>query len=224
MKKLLFLPILALGITYPDFSLCYKRYKKYTIIPISKYYSVTAQKPTKYVKYDEDLGLYLIKTYNKKYIHFTKSHMGVWLASITKDTVYSGNYASYQHDVYKPAKFSTKTSAGSIMTDIFCNPVGIGVKGGFLTKRYIYKFITSKPPRKDFLKWMGIIFNRQLIITKILPDSQAAKRYLSTGGRIVRINNHPVYTIWDIKKYLHPKKNYITILQDGFAFTIEGYK
>ena len=46
MKKLIFLPIFLFGITtYPDFSMCYKKYKNYLVIPISKNYSITANKP-----------------------------------------------------------------------------------------------------------------------------------------------------------------------------------
>ena len=217
MKKLFFLPILAFGLTtYPDFSMCYKKYKNYSIIPISKHYSISAYKPKKYVKYDEKLGVYLIKTYNKKYLHFKKSHLGVWIASITKDSIYSGSYAEYQKSYHNPAKISTHTKPGSIISDIFCHPIGIGVKGGFLSKSYIFKIINYIPAKKDYLKFMGILFNKNLIITKILPNSIASRRYISVGSKIIKINNQK------IDKNNFPKKiNSVTILQQGIEFTIK---
>jgi len=217
MKKLLFLPIFAFGITtYPDFSMCYKKYKNYSIIPISKNYSISTNKPKNYIKYDKNLGIYLIKTQNKKYIHFKKSHLGIWIASITKNSIYSGNYAEYQTSLYKPAQISTKTKAGSIITDIFCNPIGIGVNNGFLSKKYIKLFTYSTKTKENNLKFMGILFNKNLIITKILPNSLASKHYISIGSQIIKINNQK------IDKNNFPKKiNSVTILQQGIEFTIK---
>jgi hypothetical protein len=220
MKKLLFLPIFAFATTYPDFSMCYNKYKKYSYIPIAKNYSITANKPKNYIKYDESLGIYLIKHTNKHYLHFKKSHLGVWLASITKDSIYSGNYAKYQKSLYSPAKFSTKTKPASIISDIFCNPIGIGVNGGFLSSSYIKKFITAKPPKTDYLKFMGILYNKQLIITKVLPNSLASKHYVSIGGKIVKINNNKVSSQKDFPKHIKS----VTILQQGIEFTIKVNK
>ena len=86
MKKLFFLlPTFLLGVTtYPDFSMCYNKFKNYSIIPISKHYSVTSKKQKHFLKYDENLGLYLIKTNNKTYLKLKQSHLVVWLASIKK--------------------------------------------------------------------------------------------------------------------------------------------
>jgi len=220
MKKLLFLPIFAFGITtYPDFSMCYKKYKNYSIIPISKNYSVTSIKPKHYIKYAPNLGIYLIKTKNKKYLHFKKSHLGVWLASITKNSVYSGNYAEYQTSINNPAKFSTKTKPGSIMSDIFCNPIGIGVNGGFITKTYIKKFITYTPKSTQHLKFLGIIYDKNLIITNILPNSIASRHYIQTGSKIIKINNKKINT------NNFPKNiNSVTILQQGIEFTLKVNK
>jgi len=200
MKKLfLIIPILGFSFTYPDFSLCYKKFKNYSIIPISKHYSVTSIKPKNFIKYDENYGLYLIKTNNKHYFHFKKSHLGVWLASIKKGSIYSGDYAEYPNGDM-PAKFSTKTKIGSIMSDIFCHPIGIGVNGGFLTTSQIKNFIYSKPhSKKDVLKFLGIILNKNLEVVKILPNSWAAKHYLTIGTKIIRINNKPIKTLNDIK-------------------------
>jgi len=215
MKKLLFIPILSFGITtYPDFSMCYKKYKNYSIIPISKHYSITSIPQKNYIK--KDLGIYLIKTNNKHYIHFKKSHLGVWIASITKNSIYSGNYAEYQTSLQNPAKISTKTKAGSIITDIFCNPIGIGVKGGFISKSYINKFIKSKPIFKtDALKFIGILYDKNFIITKILPNSLASRHYIQKGAKIIKINNKK------IDKHLPNKINSVTILQQGVEFTIK---
>jgi hypothetical protein len=217
MKKLLFLPILAFGITtYPDFTMCYNKYKKYSIIPISKHYSITSKKPSKYIKYDETLGIYLIKTKNKRYIHFKNSHLGVWIASIKKDSIYSGNYAEYQKSMTKPAKISTKTKPGSIISDIFCNPIGIGVNGGFLSKSYIKKFITYKSKIENHLKFLGIIYNKNLIITKILPNSIASKHYIKAGSKITKINGKKI----NINNFPKNIKS-VTILQEGLEFTIK---
>ena len=217
MKKLLFLPIFVWGVTYPDFSMCYNKYKNYSIIPISPNYSISATKPKNFVKYDEDLGIYLIKQPNKHYLHFKKSHLGVWIASITKDSIYSGNYAEYQTSLYKPAQFSSKIKKGSILSDIFCNPIGIGVNGGFLSKTYIKKFITAKPPKKDLLKFMGILFNKELIITKVLANSIASKYYITSGSKITRINNQKINSAKNFPKMI----NSVTILQQGIEFTIK---
>ena len=121
MKKLFFLlPTFLLGVTtYPDFSMCYNKFKNYSIIPISKHYSVTSKKQKHFLKYDENLGLYLIKTNNKTYLKFKQSHLGVWLASIKKGSIYTGNYAEYQKKLSIPAKLSTPVKEGSIITDIF---------------------------------------------------------------------------------------------------------
>jgi len=217
MKKFIFLPLFVFGVsTYPDFSMCYNKYKKYSIIPISKNYSITSMKQKKYQKYDEDLGIYLIKTNNKKYLHFKKTHLGVWIASITKNSIYSGNYAEYQNSMKKPAKISTQTKAGSIITDIFCNPIGIGVNGGFLSQKYIQKFISYTPPKTDKLRFLGILFDKNLMITKILPNSLASKHYLSKG-KIIKINNQKVTSIKDFPKNIKS----VTILQDGLEFTIK---
>jgi hypothetical protein len=217
MKKLIFLPIFLFGITtYPDFSMCYKKYKNLSIIPISKHYSITSTPLKKYVKYDKLLGIYLIKTNNKHYIHFKKSHLGVWLASIKKGSIYSGNYAEYQKDLYTPAKLSTTTKVGSIITDIFCNPIGIGVNGGFLSKSYIKKFITAKVKIIEPLKFLGIIVDDNLVITKILPNSIASKYYIHKGAKIVKINNKKVTS----KKDLLTDIKTITIF-DGFNFTFK---
>jgi DNA polymerase III alpha subunit len=210
MKKLfMIIPILGYSLTYPDFSLCYKRYKNLSIIPISKHYSITSTKPKKFVKYDEIYGIYLIKTKNKHYLHFKKSHLGVWLASIKNGQIYSGNYAEYpKKDI--PAKFSTKTTPGSIMSDIFCNPVGIGVNGGFLSVSQIKRFITTKPKKanKNIFKFLGIIVDNNLNITKIIPNSWADKHYLQVGAKIIKIDNQKVNSLSDIKSI--PKNVTIT--------------
>jgi len=201
MKKLLLtIPLLGFSFTYPDFSLCYKKFKNYSIIPISRHYSVTAIKPKKFIKYDENYGLYLIKTNNKHYIHFRNSHLGVWLASIKKGSIYSGNYAEYPNGM-KPAKFSTKTKPGSIMSDIFCHPIGIGVNGGFLTKSQIQNFITSKlsKPKNYIFDYLGIILDKNLNIIKIIPNSWANNHFITIGSKIIKINNKPVKNLDDIK-------------------------
>jgi len=201
MKKLfIVIPLLGYSLTYPDFSLCYKKYKNYSIIPVSKHYSVTSIKPKKFIKYNENYGIYLIKTNNKHYLHFKNSHLGVWLASIKKNMIYSGNYAEYPQK-NTPAKFSTKTTVGSIMTDIFCNPIGIGVKGGFLTANKIKKFITSKPfvANTNIFKFIGIVIDNDLTVTKIIPNSWADKHYLPIGSKIIQINNKPVKSLKDIQ-------------------------
>jgi len=220
MKKFIFfLPLFLFSFTYPDFSMCYKEYKDYSIIPISKNYSITAITQKNYIKYDENLGIYLIKTKNKKYLHFRKSHLGVWLASITKNSIYSGNYAEYQTSMKNPAKFSTKTKPGSIISDIFCNPIGIGVNGGFITKTYIKKFITYTPKSTQHLKFLGIIYNKNLIITKILPNSIASRHYIQTGSKIIKINNKKI-TLNNFPKNIKS----VTILQQGIEFTIKVNK
>jgi len=218
MKKLLFLPIFAFGIAYPDFSMCYKKYNKLSIIPISKHYSITSIPQTNYIK--KSFGIYLIKRNNKHYIHFKNSYLGRWIASITKDSIYSGNYAEYQKSMTKPAQISTKTKPGSIITDIFCNPIGIGVNGGFLDKKHIYKFITYKTTTTNlFLKEFGIKFNKNFIITKILPNSIASKHYIQIGSKITKINSKKI----DSNQF--PKKiNSVTILQQGIEFTLKVNK
>jgi len=222
MKKLFFLPIFLFGTTtYPDFSMCYKKYKNYSIIPISKHYSISAIKPKSYVKYDDNLGIYLIKTENKKYLNFKKTHLGIWIASITKNSIYSGNYAEYETSLYNPAKISTKTKPASIVTDIFCNPIGIGVNGGFLSKTYISKFITYKPKKKiGLLKFMGIVYDKNLIIRKVLSNSIASKKYISIGTKIIKINNDKITSYKNFPKNI----NSVTILQQGIEFTIKVKK
>jgi hypothetical protein len=203
------IPILGYSLTYPDFSLCYKKYKNYSIIPISKHYSITANKPKKFIKYNDKYGIYLIKANNKHYLHFKKSHLGIWLASIKNGMIYSGNYAEYPKKNI-PAKFSTKTTPASIMSDIFCNPIGVGVNGGFLTVSQIKKFITSKKTsvNKNILENLGIIVDKNLVITKIIPNSWADKHYLSVGTKIIEINNQKVNSLKDIKSL--PKNVTIT--------------
>jgi len=215
MKKLLFIPILSFGITtYPDFSMCYKKYKNYSIIPISKHYSITSIPQKNFIK--KEFGIYLIKAKNKNYIHFKKSHLGVWIASITKNSIYSGNYAKYQTSLQNPAQISTKTEAGSIITDIFCNPIGIGVNNGFISKSFISKFIKSKPIFKtNALKFIGILYDKNFIITKILPNSIASSHYIQKGSKIIKINNQK------IGKNIPNKINSVTILQQGIEFTIK---
>ena len=227
MKKLIFIPIFLFGITtYPDFSMCYKKYKNYSVIPISKDYSVSAIKPKSFMRYDKILGLYLIKTKNKRYLDFKKSHLGVWVASITKNSIYSGNYAEYQTSLYSPAKISSTTKEGAIVCDIFCNPIGIGVKGGFLSQKFISPFIKVKPKViKHPLKFMGIIFDKNLIITKIIPNSVTQKHYIKLGSKIVKINNIKVSNQKEILNLLKNKKDVtITIKQDGFDFTFKVKK
>jgi len=215
MKKLLFLPIFAFGITtYPDFSMCYNKYKNLSIIPISKHYSITANPQKQYIK--KIFGIYIIKHYNKHYIHFKKSHLGVWIASISKNSIYSGNYAEYQKSITNPAKISTKTKPGSIITDIFCNPIGIGVDNGFISKTYINKLLTYKPKQTQYLKQIGILYNKNLIITKILPNSIASRHYIQVGSKLIKINGQKI----DINNF--PKKiNSVTILQEGLEFTLK---
>jgi hypothetical protein len=226
MKKLfMIIPILGYSLTYPDFSLCYKKYKNYSIIPISKHYSITANKPKKFIKYNDKYGIYLIKANNKHYLHFKKSHLGVWLASIKNGQVYSGNYAEYPKTNI-PAKFSTKTTPASIMSDIFCNPIGIGVNGGFLTVSGIKKFITSKKTsvNKNIFENLGIIVDNNLIITKIIPNSWANRHYLSIGTKIIEINGKKVNTLKEIK--LIPKNVTITFNINGIIWkaNIKGKK
>jgi len=225
MKKLFFIPILGYSLTYPDFSLCYKKFKNYSIIPISKNYSITATKQTNFVKFDKDYGIYLIKQKNKNYLHFKKSHIGVWLASISKDSIYSGNFAKYQKgDI--PAKFSTTTEEGAIMSDIFCNPIGIGVKDGFLTAKFIKQFITMKPRQSDneVLKFIGIILNDKLVITKILPKSWAKKHFIPLHSKIIKIDKKSVYSLKDVKFIVNEKNVTITIKYNGSDFTFKVKK
>ena len=227
MKKLFFLlPTFLLGITtYPDFSMCYNKFKNYSVIPISKHYSITSIKPKQFLKYDENLGLYLIKTNNKTYLKFKKSHLGVWLASIKKGSIYSGNYAEYQKNLSIPAKLSTSVKEGSIITDIFCNPIGIGVKNGFLSKTYIKKFITASVTDFQPLKFVGFILDKNLIIKKILSKSIAEKYFIKTGSKVIKINGVKVFNKNMIEKYLKSNKNVtITIKQDGFDFTFKVKK
>jgi hypothetical protein len=214
MKKLIMIiPLMGFSFTYPDFSLCYKKFKNYKIIPISKHYSISTIKPKSFVKYDETYKIYLIKTNNKHYLHFKKSHLGVWLASIKNGQIYSGNYAEYPNkDI--PAKFSTKTSPASIISDIFCNPIGIGVNGGFLTASQIKNFITSKAHiikkkiNKNIFASIGIMVNENLNIIKIIPNSWADKHYLPIGAKIIEIDNQKVNSLSDIKSL--PKNVTIT--------------
>ena len=222
MKKLLFIPVLGFSLTtYPDFSLCYKKYKNYSLIPISKNYSISAIPYKGSVKFDPKLGIYLIKHKNRHFIHFKKTHLGVWIASITKNSIYSGNYAEYQTSLYNPAKISTKTKPASIVTDIFCNPIGIGVKDGFLSKSYIYKFIKAPLPDLNYLKFLGIIYNKDLVITKVLENSFAKRHYIPIGSKIIKINNKKVFNNSDIQKALNNNKFVtITISQNGFDFRL----
>jgi len=192
-------PILGFSLTYPDFSLCYKKFKNYSVIPISKHYSVTANRPKNFIKYDENYGLYLIKANNKHHFYFRKTHLGVWLASIKNRSIYSGNYAEYPNgDI--PAKFSTKTKVGAIISDIFCHPIGIGVNGGFLSASQIKNFIKSKPhSQTNLFKKLGFLIDKNLVITKILPNSWATNHYLSIGSKIIKIDNLPVKSLKDVK-------------------------
>jgi hypothetical protein len=225
MKKLSLIPILGYSLTYPDFSLCYKKFKNYSIIPISKNYSITAKKQKKFVKFDKGYGIYLIKQKNNSYLHFKKTHIGVWLASISKDSIYSGNFAKYQQgDI--PAKFSTKTEVGAIMSDIFCNPVGIGVKGGFLTADFIKKFITMKPRQSDneVLKFIGIILDEKLVITKILPKTWAEKHFIPLNSKVIKIDNKLVHNLKEIQSIVNKKNVTITIKYNGSNFTFKVEK
>jgi hypothetical protein len=224
MKKfLIIIPLMGFSLTYPDFSLCYKKFKNYKIIPISKHYSISATKPKSFIKYDEMYKIYLIKSNNKHYFHFKKSHLGIWLASIKKGMIYSGNYAEYpKKDI--PAQFSTKTIPGSIMSDIFCHPIGIGVNGGFLTATQIKKFITSKPHiikikkinNKNIFRFLGIIVDDNLKIIKIFPHSWANKHYLPISAKIIKINNQKVKSLSDIKSL--PKNVTITFNINGIIW------
>jgi len=216
MKLFLFFPFFLFAVTmYPDFSICYKKYKNYSTIPISKNYSISATKPKHYEKYIEKLGIYLIKKRNNHFIHFKKSHLGVWIASISKNSIYSGNYAEYQTSLFNPAKISTKTTTGSIITDIFCRPIGVGVKGGFISKSYFNKLILYKVPTKTPLKRVGILFDNNFIVTKIIPNSLASKHYISVGSKILKINNKKVS-----KEFPKIIKS-VTILQNGIEFRIK---
>jgi quinolinate synthase len=222
MKKLLFIPLFSFGIaTYPDFSMCYSKYKNLSIIPISKKYSITSIPQKNYIKYYDNLGIYLVKNKTKNIIHFKKSHLGVWIASITKNSIYSGNYAEYQTSLQNPAKISTKTKPASIITDIFCNPIGIGVKDGFFSKSYIPKLLSYTPPKQDYLKFLGILYDKNLKIIKILPNSIAQKHFIPLNSKIIKVNNIKVYTPSDIKKALNNKKNVtITLEKNGIRISM----
>jgi hypothetical protein len=228
MKKLFMtIPLLGYSLTYPDFSLCYEKYKNYSIIPISEHYSITSKRPKNYIKYDRKYRIYLIKRENKNYLHFKNSKLGMWLASIKNGAIYVGNYAEFPTKYY-PAKLSTKTTPASIISDTFCNPIGIGVNGGFLTaneiQKYIHKNITKKYKiikRKRKRKYssqgkysyifkdLGIVVSKTLGVIKIIPHSWAAKKYIPKWSHITKINGKRVHSINDIKTPL-PKSFKIT--------------
>ena len=308
MKKLVLLVLVLTELfsltTYPDFSVCYDRFhSKAGVIPVSRNYSISFEKPIKYKKYDPFLKIYLIKSHNKKYIRFKNRYkLGVWIASIGKDSIYVGDYAK-SHQGLIPAYSSVSTPKGTIISDIFCNVYGIGAgKNNFIPSKYIKFFLThnnygdvkfsinkslvifeknpyynknfkigdkilrlnhrrlsytnildtilmSKPNHylnftilrgkkvlhlkakvfkkgklANYLKQTGIITDRFLNITKILPNSAASKHYLTANGKIKSINGKNVTSLDEVNAIISSSKNIVILIeQDGMYFRL-NYK
>ena len=130
--------------TYPDFSICYDRYHNLAgVVPVSRNYSISFDKPKKYIKYDPFLKLYLIKSHNKKYVKLTTHYkLGLWIASIGKDSIYVGDYAKRNQGL-NGAISSVATPKGTIISDIFCRFHGIGSgKNRFIPSKYIKYFLS----------------------------------------------------------------------------------
>ena len=169
MRKILFLAIFvsfSFSLTYPDFSKCYEKFHNYkNLIPISKNYSITTIRPKNFVWYDKLRGVYLVKHKNRKFLKFyTHYKLGFWIASISDDTIFVGNFARKSRGV-ELSKISSKTMENSVMSDIFCHPIGVGVgKDEFLTKKEIYHIL-----HKGNYGDTRFEFNRNLVITKLYP-------------------------------------------------------
>ena len=66
------------------------------------------------------------------------------------------------------------------------------------------------------MKFLGIIYDKNLTITKVLPNSIASRHYIQVGSKIIKINNKKI----SLNNF--PKKiNSVTILQQGIEFTIK---
>lgn len=196
---------------YPDFSECYTKYKKYDgIIPLSKSYAVTFQKPMKYIKYDPFLKLYLIKspfTYPIKLKE--KVVLGTWLASIAPESIYISNYAKPAYGL-KPAYLALKSEKGSIVSDLFCEVVGIGAgEGRFIDTKQLRRFV-----QLDAYGDLKFKTDKHLRITYIDPENHSE---IKVGDVILLLNGKKVHASTFEEEILSLKPSItveLTVLRD----------
>ena len=73
----------------------------------------------------------------------------------------------------------------------------------------------------NYLKFLGIIYDKNLVITKVLDNSFAKRRYIPIGAKIIKVNNKKVFNNSDIQNALNNHKFVtITISQNGFSFRL----
>jgi hypothetical protein len=181
--------------TYPDFSLCYEKYNKYSgTIPVSSEYSISFEKPINYFKYDEILQVYIIKNKNKNYIKFkNEPKLGIWISSIGENYIYVGNYAKSSFGLNK-ALSSSYSPKGSIVTDIFCNVYGVGAGDNkFITYKYIKYILQNNSFRNIYFE-----LNDKCIITNKDFDKN---RDFKIGDQILDVDNHK-YNCSKISDYI----------------------
>jgi membrane-associated protease RseP (regulator of RpoE activity) len=223
MKKVVLLVVLLTNVfsitTYPDFSICYDRYYKFSgTIPVTKNYSISFKKPVKYLKYDPFLDIYLIKANNKKYVKLKESYkLGLWIASINEDSIFVGNYAKSNNGL-NYAISSVSTPKGSIISDIFCNVHGIGAGNNrFITSKYIKYFLYNSGYGDVKFK-----IDRNFIITEKNPYNN---KNFKIGDKILLINDKKLSYEKAVDTILMSKPNsYLkfTVLRNNKIFKLKA--
>jgi hypothetical protein len=143
MKKFIILFPLFLFAAFVDFSSCLKKYDFIEdSVPVSKNLSVTFKKSNCF-KYDPFTGMCIIKHKNKRVVKFFyKPKLAWWMASIKKNEIYVGNFAK-DNIFFTPAKLSVKAIKNSVISDMFCRAVGIGMGDGFIKAGMVMHFVKT---------------------------------------------------------------------------------
>jgi len=184
MKKYLFLlllPLFSYASIYPDFRVCYNKYK-YTVknsVPVTKNLSVTFDKKN-CLKYDPFTGMCIIKNKNRKTIRFfLYPKIGWWAASVKKNEIYVGNFAK-DEVFFVPAKLSVLSQKNSVITDMFCRAIGVGTGKGFIKADMVLHFA-----RYGYWGDVGIEVDEEM---KIVSFDPFYVKGIKPGEKVQKIN------------------------------------
>ncbi|NOX15925.1 MAG: PDZ domain-containing protein [Epsilonproteobacteria bacterium] len=215
--------LFSASFVYPNFKQCYNKEIKSIVyfgdtkaIAISGHYAVTYSKTKPkyhFVKHDPFLNLYLF--YSKKLLHpiklknTDKLSLGEWLASISENSLYTGNFAQRGGGLDIYFKQNSKTPPNSLISCLCCQVYGIGIGDGkFISSNLLKRFLNSK---KVFYGDIGARFSKlgaKVIVSSINPLFKNQK--LKVGDIIKKINSKKITREEEAKNLiLFQKKNQI---------------
>ncbi len=212
--------------TYPNFKQCFNKnkdsvvyFKNVKAIAVTSHYAVSYQTKTpdaKYIKYDPYLGLYLF--YSKKKLHPVKLKdtkslaLGEWLASMSDDSMYIGNFAKRGSGLESFYEHNAKVEPNSMIVCLCCQVYGLGVGDNrFIPTKLIKRFLNAK---EIFYGDIGARFakrGKDIVVMRV--DPFYPDNLLKIGDIIKKINGKKVKSLNDVKDVIlfSKREDFVTL-------------